>query len=50
METFSPDWSDARALLFDLDGVLTPAASVHQDAWKQTMSAYFDHRGGEERK
>lgn len=45
MKPFTPAWSDARALLFDLDGVLTPTASLHQDAWKQTLSAYLDHRG-----
>jgi beta-phosphoglucomutase family hydrolase len=45
MKLFAPAWSDARALLFDLDGVLTPTGSVHQDAWKQTMSAYLDHHG-----
>ena len=45
MKPFTPAWSDARALLFDLDGVLTPTASVHQDAWQQTLSAYLDHRG-----
>lgn len=31
-----------RAVLFDLDGVLTPTADVHRHAWKQAFAEYFD--------
>jgi beta-phosphoglucomutase family hydrolase len=32
------------ALLFDLDGVLTDTASVHQKAWKEMFDAYLRER------
>lgn len=32
-------WTDFEAVLFDLDGVITPTATVHAAAWKET----FDH-------
>jgi beta-phosphoglucomutase family hydrolase len=35
------------ALLFDLDGVLTDTASVHQEAWKEMFDAYLRERDGE---
>jgi beta-phosphoglucomutase family hydrolase len=35
------------ALLFDLDGVLTQTAKVHDKAWKQTFDAYLKHRNGD---
>jgi beta-phosphoglucomutase-like phosphatase (HAD superfamily) len=31
-------WTDASALLFDLDGVLTPTAVVHEQAWQELSS------------
>jgi beta-phosphoglucomutase family hydrolase len=31
--------ADARALLFDLDGVLTPTAAVHMRAWNRLFTA-----------
>ena len=34
------------ALLFDLDGVLTDTASVHQKAWKEMFDAYLRERDG----
>lgn len=40
---------DFRAVLFDLDGVLTPTADVHRTAWKETFDAFFSRRGGEDR-
>ena len=47
---FSP--SDARerllslrAVLFDLDGVLTPTADVHMSAWARLFSPYLASRG-----
>jgi beta-phosphoglucomutase family hydrolase len=35
------------ALLFDLDGVLTDTASVHQKAWKEMFDSYLRERDGE---
>ncbi|MDQ6836276.1 MAG: beta-phosphoglucomutase family hydrolase [Actinomycetota bacterium] len=35
------------ACLFDLDGVLTQTAKVHDEAWKQTFDAYLRKRDGE---
>jgi beta-phosphoglucomutase family hydrolase len=34
-----------RAVLFDLDGVLTQTAKVHQAAWKQMFDAFLKKRG-----
>lgn len=36
------DWSQFEAVLFDLDGVLTPTADVHMRAWRRMFSPYFD--------
>lgn len=33
-----------RACLFDLDGVLTQTATVHEAAWKQMFDAYLEDR------
>ncbi len=35
------DWSQFKAALFDLDGVLTPTADLHMRAWRQMFSTYF---------
>ena len=35
-----------RALLFDLDGVLTDTASVHAAAWKQMFDEFLRARDG----
>ena len=32
------------AVLFDLDGVLTPTAKVHSAAWKRTFDSYLEER------
>ncbi len=37
MTTF--DWDRFEAVLFDLDGVLTPTARLHAAAWKRTFDA-----------
>lgn len=37
---------DVRACLFDLDGVLTDTAAVHNRAWKQTFDAFLRDRDG----
>ncbi|PPF11269.1 haloacid dehalogenase [Rathayibacter sp. AY1G1] len=49
--TASPTRPDAsalrgvRALLFDLDGVLTPTADVHMQAWSRLFTEYLSSRG-----
>jgi beta-phosphoglucomutase family hydrolase len=37
-----------RAVLFDLDGVLTPTASVHAAAWKEMLDAFLADQMGPE--
>jgi beta-phosphoglucomutase family hydrolase len=39
------DWNDFRAVLFDLDGVLTPTAIVHEHAWAKMFTEYFTAHG-----
>lgn len=40
------DWNPIRAVLFDLDGVLTPTAKVHESAWKRAFDDFLaDHEG-----
>lgn len=41
------DWSVIRAVLFDLDGVLTPTATVHRAAWKRAFDRYLAREGVE---
>lgn len=36
------------AVLFDLDGVLTPTAEVHMRAWDRMFNAYLQSRGGQQ--
>lgn len=38
-------WDDAEAVLFDLDGVLTPTAAVHMRAWELMFRQYFAEHG-----
>jgi beta-phosphoglucomutase-like phosphatase (HAD superfamily) len=33
------DWTEYSAALFDLDGVLTPTAEIHQKAWSEMFNA-----------
>jgi beta-phosphoglucomutase family hydrolase len=40
------DWKRFRAVLFDLDGVLTDTARIHSEAWKQTFDEYLGWRQG----
>lgn len=35
------------ALLFDLDGVITPTADLHRQAWARMFSAFLDSRGAQ---
>jgi beta-phosphoglucomutase family hydrolase len=44
MNTFHP-WADASAVLFDLDGVLTPTAEVHETAWRELFEGFLSDRG-----
>lgn len=41
----TPSWTGARAVLFDLDGVLTPTADVHRAAWRDTLTRVLAERG-----
>lgn len=34
------DWADWDAVLFDLDGVITPTASVHERAWAELFAPW----------
>lgn len=40
------DWTDIEAVLFDLDGVLTPTARVHESAWKRAFDDFLAARDG----
>jgi len=35
------DWNEFDAVLYDLDGVLTPTALVHMHAWQEMFSTYL---------
>ena len=37
-------WTGAGAILFDLDGVLTPTATVHERAWQELFESYLASR------
>lgn len=39
------EWSTFGAVLFDLDGVLTPTVEIHQRAWDEAFTAFFTARG-----
>lgn len=38
------NWNDFDAALFDLDGVLTPTAELHQRAWFQLFTEFLSSR------
>ncbi len=40
-----PDLGTFRAVLFDLDGVLTPTADIHMHAWRTMFTRVFVDRG-----
>ncbi|QOD03860.1 HAD family phosphatase [Pseudarthrobacter sp. BIM B-2242] len=44
LTTQTPGWTTASAILFDLDGVLTPTATVHEQAWKELFEGYLTTR------
>lgn len=37
-------WAGREAVLFDLDGVITPTAEVHMRAWSRMFNAWLDGR------
>lgn len=39
--------TDCRAVLFDLDGVLTPTALIHEEAWGDMFRAFLTEQGAE---
>lgn len=39
------EWTDCTAVLFDLDGVLTPTAVLHERAWARMFTEFFESRG-----
>ena len=41
------DWGDYQAVLFDLDGVITPTAEVHMRAWAQMFNDFLGEQGGQ---
>lgn len=41
-------WAGASAVLFDLDGVLTPTAVVHEQAWQELFDGYLAESGNPE--
>jgi beta-phosphoglucomutase family hydrolase len=40
-------WPDYEAVLFDLDGVLTPTAEVHQRAWTTMFDEFLSTQNGQ---
>lgn len=40
------DWADYAAVLFDLDGVVTPTAEVHMRAWSEMFNAFLREQPG----
>ncbi|WP_332760711.1 HAD family hydrolase [Pseudarthrobacter sp.] len=44
LKTQSTSWTTASAILFDLDGVLTPTATVHEQAWKELFEGFLASR------
>lgn len=45
-QPFSPDyWRSIRGVLFDLDGVITPTATVHEKAWAALFDWFLDVHG-----
>jgi beta-phosphoglucomutase family hydrolase len=41
------DWTTYRAVLFDLDGVITPTAEVHMRAWSKMFNDFLGTREGQ---
>lgn len=45
MNAILPDLAAYDAVLFDLDGVITPTADVHRHAWRAMFEELFSQRG-----
>lgn len=45
MTEYRKAWAAASAVLFDLDGVLTPTAVVHEQAWQELFDGYLSEAG-----
>jgi beta-phosphoglucomutase family hydrolase len=43
------DWADYDAVLFDLDGVVTPTAEVHMRAWAEMFNHFLQTEPGQPR-
>lgn len=41
------DWTKHAGVLFDLDGVLTPTAEVHMQAWSEMFNGFLESYDGE---
>jgi len=44
MDTGQVSWETYAAVLFDLDGVVTPTAVVHMRAWSEMFNAYLQEK------
>lgn len=42
--THAVDWTRLDAILFDLDGVLTPTAVIHERAWAEMFNGFLSRR------
>ena len=41
------EWNNYQAVLFDLDGVITPTAEVHMLAWEEMFNSFLGTRSGQ---
>ncbi len=41
------DWNEYAAVLFDLDGVVTPTAEVHMRAWSEMFNGWLAEQDGQ---
>lgn len=49
MTALEKNWvANYDALLFDLDGVITPTADLHREAWRRMFSAFLEKQGARE--
>lgn len=44
---YALDWTTTEGVLFDLDGVITPTAVVHEKAWKALFDWFLTEHGDE---
>jgi len=48
MSTAAFSWDGIDAVLFDLDGVITPTAELHQQAWAALFEQFLDDHAGDD--